>query len=73
MSPCCSYWDEDEDRADVVKAQRAKTLQDLVKAGMGPQSELALATGGSDGGTPFGGVIFDSAGNLYDTTGPHKG
>jgi hypothetical protein len=26
-------------------------------------------TGGNDGGTPIGGLIFDSAGNLYGTTG----
>ncbi len=43
MSPCCSYWDEQEDRADVMKASRAKSLDEIVKAGMGPQSELALA------------------------------
>jgi enterochelin esterase-like enzyme len=43
MSACCAEWDEREDRDDVVKAQRAKTLQQLVDAGMGPQSELALA------------------------------
>jgi enterochelin esterase-like enzyme len=43
MSPCCSYWDEKEDREDVMKAQRAKSLEEIVKSGMGPQSELALA------------------------------
>ncbi len=43
MSPCCSYWDEKEDREGVAQAQRAKSLEDIVKAGMGPQVELALA------------------------------
>jgi enterochelin esterase-like enzyme len=43
MSPCCSFWDEKEDRDDVRKAQRAKTLQEIVQGGMGPQVELALA------------------------------
>ena len=43
MSPCCAEWDEKEDRDDVVKAQRAKNLQELVAGGMGPQSELAFA------------------------------
>lgn len=43
MSPCCSCWDEKEDRDDVRKAQRAKTLQEIVQGGMGTQVELALA------------------------------
>lgn len=56
MSPCCSYWDEPEDRADVVKAQHAKTLDEVFKAGMGPQSELALAAAFSPdlSNPPFG-------------------
>jgi len=43
MSPCCAIWDASEDRDDVVKAQKAKNLQEIVDGGMGPQSELALA------------------------------
>jgi S-formylglutathione hydrolase len=43
MSPCCSYWDPKQDRDEVIKAQRAKSLEEIVKAGMGPQVELALA------------------------------
>jgi len=43
MSPCCSYWDEPVDREDAVKAQRAKNLGEVFQAGMGPQTELALA------------------------------
>ncbi len=43
MSACCVYWDEKQDRDDVMKAERAKTLEEIVKAGMGPQSELAFA------------------------------
>jgi S-formylglutathione hydrolase len=43
LSPCCAEWDEKEDRADVVKAQAAKSLAEIVAGGMGPQSELALA------------------------------
>jgi S-formylglutathione hydrolase len=56
MSPCCSYWDEQEDKADVVKAQQAKTLQEIVEAGMGPQSVLALAAAFSPdlANPPFG-------------------
>jgi len=43
LSPCCAEWNEKEDRDDVVKAQRAKSLQEVVAGGMGLQSELALA------------------------------
>ena len=43
MSPCCAVWNADEDRDDVVKAQKAKNLQQIVDGGMGPQGELALA------------------------------
>ncbi len=32
------------------------------------ESVLYSFTGGSDGGTPFAGVVFDEAGNLYGTT-----
>jgi uncharacterized repeat protein (TIGR03803 family) len=34
----------------------------------GQQSVLHSFSGGADGGTPMGGVIMDSAGNLYGTT-----
>jgi len=34
----------------------------------GTQTVLHTFTGGADGGTPFAGVILDSAGNLYGTT-----
>lgn len=43
MSPCCSFWDEKEDRDDVVKAQRAKNLQEIAQGGMDVQGELAMA------------------------------
>ena len=43
MSPCCAVWNADEDRDYVVKAQKAKNLQQIVDGGMGPQGELALA------------------------------
>ncbi len=37
--------------------------------GVGWQEKVLYAfTGGSDGGTPYGGVIVDAAGNLYGTT-----
>ncbi len=42
----------------------------------GQQSVLHSFSGGADGGTPMGGVIMDSAGNLYGTTqvgGAHGG
>jgi uncharacterized repeat protein (TIGR03803 family) len=29
---------------------------------------LYAFTGGADGGKPYGGLIFDAAGNLYGTT-----
>lgn len=56
MSPCCSFWDEKEDRDDVRKAQRAETLQEIVQGGMGPQVELALAAAFSPNphNPPFG-------------------
>lgn len=34
----------------------------------GNETVLYSFTGGADGGEPFGGVIFDAAGNLYGTT-----
>lgn len=34
----------------------------------GPEQVLYAFQGGNDGGTPGGGLIFDSAGNLYGTT-----
>jgi S-formylglutathione hydrolase len=43
MSPCCSFWDEKEERDGVMKAQRAKNLQEIVNGGMGLQAELGLA------------------------------
>ena len=43
MSPCCSYWNEKEDREGVMKAQRGKNLEEVVKSGIGPQVDLALA------------------------------
>jgi S-formylglutathione hydrolase len=43
MSPCCSLWDEEEDRDDVVKAQRTRNLQEIVQGGMDVQAELATA------------------------------
>ena len=42
MSPCCVGWDDDY-RSDVVKAEKAKNLQEVVAGGMGPQIMLALA------------------------------
>ena len=56
MSPCCSYWDEQQDRPGVVKAQRAKTLNEIFQAGMGPQVDLALAAAFSPdlANPPFG-------------------
>jgi S-formylglutathione hydrolase len=43
MSPCCSYWDEKEDRDGVMKAQRARNLAEIVQIGMEAQVELAFA------------------------------
>ena len=41
----------------------------LTRSGSGwAESVLWSFTGGGDGDTPFGGVIFDSAGNLYGAT-----
>ena len=56
MSPCCGYWDEQQDRPGVVKAQRAKTLNEIFQAGMGPQVDLALAAAFSPdlANPPFG-------------------
>jgi S-formylglutathione hydrolase len=56
MSPCCAIWDGSEDRDDVMKAQQAKNLQEIVAGGMGPQSELALAAAFSPNvhNPPFG-------------------
>ncbi|MGC2109107.1 MAG: alpha/beta fold hydrolase [Candidatus Korobacteraceae bacterium] len=65
MSPCCSYWDEQEDRPGVVQAQRAKTLDEIFQAGMGPQVDLALAAAFSPdlANPPFGvDWPFDSKG-----------
>jgi hypothetical protein len=46
------------------------TVYELVKGSGGTWTEKILHefTGGSDGGNPFGGLVFDSAGNLYGTT-----
>ena len=56
MSSCCSFWDAKEDRDYVRQAQRAKTLQEIVRGGMGPQVELALAAAFSPNlhNPPFG-------------------
>ena len=43
LSPCCAEWKESEFRDDVVQAEKAKTLQDIVSGGMGPQGALAFA------------------------------
>ncbi len=43
LSPCCAVWDESEFRDDVVKAQQATNLQEIIAGGMGPQSALAFA------------------------------
>ena len=34
----------------------------------GVETVLHTFTGGADGGSPYGGVILDSKGNLYGTT-----
>ncbi len=45
------------------------TVFELSPSGSGwTESVLYLFTGGSDGGTPQAGLIFDRAGNLYGTT-----
>ncbi len=56
MSPCCSYWNEKQDRDDVVTAERAKNLGAVFQAGFGPQFELALAAAFSPNlsNPPFG-------------------
>lgn len=67
LSPCCSYWNEQAGRTDVVRAQRAKTLQEVFQAGMGPQVELALAAAFSpDLANPSFGVDwpFDTKGQV---------
>jgi len=43
MSPCCTVWAPDEFRSDVVKAQRAQNLQQIVDDGMETQGALAFA------------------------------
>lgn len=44
------------------------TLYELTSSGSGwIETVLHSFTGGTDGGTPYGGVIFDSSGNLYGT------
>lgn len=43
MSPCCTVWEPSEFRDDVVKAQRATNLQQVVDSGMGVQGALAFA------------------------------
>jgi enterochelin esterase-like enzyme len=56
LSPCCAEWEESEFRDDVVKAQRAKNLQEIVSGGMGPQGALAFAAAFSPdvNNPPFG-------------------
>ena len=46
------------------------TVFELSPTSSGPWKETTLYSfkGGSDGGEPYAGVIFDSAGNLYGTT-----
>lgn len=43
MSPCCVMGDDSDFREDVVLAQRAKNLKEVVAAGFGPQFAYALA------------------------------
>ena len=43
LSPCCVVWDASEFRDDVVKAEQAKNLQEIIAGGMGPQGALAFA------------------------------
>ena len=45
-------------------------IYELSPNGQGGWSEQVIYsfTGGNDGSTPFGGLVFDSAGNLYGTT-----
>jgi uncharacterized repeat protein (TIGR03803 family) len=44
-------------------------VYELSPSGSGwTETVLYNFTGGDDGGTPYGGLIFDSAGNLYGTT-----
>jgi enterochelin esterase-like enzyme len=43
LSSCCVVWDASEFRDDVVKAQQAKNLQEIIAGGMGPQGALAFA------------------------------
>ena len=65
MSACCAFWDDNEDRAGVIEAQKAKTLQALFDSGMGQQVELALAAAFSPDlhNPPFGvDWPFDSKG-----------
>ena len=44
------------------------TVFTLTRANGWAESVLYSFTGGSDGGSPYNGVAFDSAGNLYGTT-----
>jgi uncharacterized repeat protein (TIGR03803 family) len=51
-------------------ANGAGVVYKLTKSnGRWTESVLYSFTGGSDGGAPWGGVIFDNTGNLYGTTG----
>jgi uncharacterized repeat protein (TIGR03803 family) len=51
-------------------ASNAGTVFKVQNAGgaMWTETQLYAFLGGSDGATPYGGVVFDSAGNLYGTT-----
>jgi uncharacterized repeat protein (TIGR03803 family) len=51
-------------------ANEVGTVFELTPTASGPWNEIVLHafTAGSDGGQPYAGVIFDSAGNLYGTT-----
>jgi len=43
MSPCCTAWEPRQFRQDVVTAERATNLQQVVEFGMGAQGALAFA------------------------------
>src|SRR5579875_424612 len=65
MSPCCTVWAAEEFRSDVVTAQRAQNLQQIVEDGIGPQGALAFAAAFSPDvhNPPFGvDWPFDAAG-----------
>jgi enterochelin esterase-like enzyme len=71
MSPCCAVWDAGEDREDVVRAQKAKNLQEIVAGGMGPQGALAFAAAFSPDlhNPPFGvDWPFDAKGQAVPAT-----